>query len=115
MLNLFTEILVSGVNVWNMQVIFFRMCVLPELMGSWFTYPLASEDLTEERIPSVNTPTESEVVQPSDIHLDDQPDTTYCYYHGPESGSMLACDNKDCPIEWFHLDTFNLKPVVNYC
>ena len=54
---------------------FFRMCVLPELMGSWFTRPLASEDLTEERIPPDNTPMESEVVQPSDIHLDDQPDT----------------------------------------
>jgi len=35
---------------------FFRPCVLPELMGSWFTRPLANEELTEETIPPDNMP-----------------------------------------------------------
>jgi len=87
---------------------FFRMCVLPELMGSWFTHFLASVNLAEESIPSVNMPMASEVIQPSD---DDQQDMTHCYCHGPESGSMLACDNKECPIEWFHLKCLKWKSL----
>ena len=78
-------------------------------MGSWFTRPLASEDLIEETIPPDSMPMSPEVVQPGDFCLDDQPDTTYCYCHGPESGSMLVCDNKDCPIEWFHLECLKGK------
>ena len=88
---------------------FFRMYVLPEVVGSWFTHPLASVDLTKESIPSVNTSMASEVIQPSDIRPNKQQDTTYCYSHGPESGSMLACDNKDCPIEWFHFKCLKMK------
>ena len=28
--------------------------------------------------------------------------TTYCWGHGGESGQMVACDNPQCTIEWFH-------------
>jgi len=28
---------------------------------------------------------------------------TFCYCKGPEIGEMVACDNRDCTIEWFHL------------
>ncbi|KAL9965941.1 hypothetical protein ACROYT_G029808 [Oculina patagonica] len=26
----------------------------------------------------------------------------YCFCQQPEFGDMIACDNKQCPIEWFH-------------
>lgn len=26
----------------------------------------------------------------------------YCICNGVSSGDMIACDNKECPIEWFH-------------
>ena len=78
---------------------YFRMCILPELMGNWFTQPLASEGQTDE---STQTAVTQSTSQASDSQLDSQP--TYCYCHGPESGSMLACDNEDCHIEWLHLE-----------
>ena len=43
---------------------------------------------------------------------------TFCYCKSPESGAMIACDNKDCPIEWFHFDCIGIKnaPEGNwYC
>ena len=33
---------------------------------------------------------------------------TYCYCHGPESGRMLACDNEECRIDWFHLECLKM-------
>ena len=61
------------------------MCILPELMGSWFTRPLASED---QHLNCCHT-----------IEFSN---------HGPESGSMLAYDDKECRIEWFHLDCLQM-------
>lgn len=26
----------------------------------------------------------------------------FCYCRKGEVGSMIACDNPDCPVEWFH-------------
>ena len=25
----------------------------------------------------------------------------FCYHHGPDEGSMIACNNSTCKIEWF--------------
>lgn len=35
----------------------------------------------------------------------------YCYCNGVSYGEMVACDNKDCPREWFHLECIGLKSV----
>ena len=67
-------------------------------MGSWFTWPLPNKDQTDESTQTVVTQSNSEA---SDSQLDSQ--STYCNCHGPESGSMLACDDEECRIEWFHL------------
>ena len=32
----------------------------------------------------------------------------YCYCFGPEDGTMIACDNPDCPFEWFHFKYLQL-------
>jgi len=41
------------------------------------------------------------VVMASDLDIDpDEP--TYCKCHQVSFGEMIACDNKDCAIEWFH-------------
>ena len=34
--------------------------------------------------------------------------TTYCWCHGGESGKMVACDNPQCAIEWFHFKCVGL-------
>ena len=33
----------------------------------------------------------------------------YCYCHGVSYGQMVACDARDCPTEWFHLECVGLE------
>ncbi|PWN35029.1 uncharacterized protein FA14DRAFT_114052, partial [Meira miltonrushii] len=42
----------------------------------------------------------------------DPNEPTYCYCDEVSSGEMVACDNEDCPREWFHLPCvgFNQPP-----
>ena len=42
----------------------------------------------------------------------------YCYCGGPEEGTMIACENEDCAIEWFHTDCLMIDTVPRgkwYC
>jgi hypothetical protein len=32
----------------------------------------------------------------------------YCWCRGPTSGSMIACEHPDCPIEWYHMPCVDL-------
>jgi len=90
------------------------MCILLELMGSWFTRPLATEDLSEDST-QVVAASQSAVASQSaseacDSQLDSQP--VNCYCRGPESGSMLACDDSECQIEWFHLKCLKMDETM---
>ncbi|TLS26648.1 hypothetical protein PpBr36_04421 [Pyricularia pennisetigena] len=40
---------------------------------------------------------------------DDEVEITYCYCDQPSYGEMIACDNRDCAYEWFHLPCVGLK------
>ena len=40
----------------------------------------------------------------SDGDVSSSTTSTYCWCHGGESGKMVACDNTQCPIEWFHFN-----------
>ena len=33
---------------------------------------------------------------------DDGDDTKYCFCHNVSYGDMVACDNENCPYQWFH-------------
>jgi inhibitor of growth protein 3 len=38
-----------------------------------------------------------------DVDMDEgSDDTKYCYCHDVSHGDMIACDNADCKIQWFH-------------
>ncbi|KII94649.1 hypothetical protein PLICRDRAFT_33459 [Plicaturopsis crispa FD-325 SS-3] len=44
----------------------------------------------------------------------------YCFCQKLSYGEMIACDNQDCPYQWFHLPCVNLKagvplPEVFFC
>lgn len=42
----------------------------------------------------------------------------YCYCQMISDGEMIACDNKNCKIEWFHIQCLGLKKVPKgtwYC
>ena len=92
---------------------FFRLSILPELIGKFYTRPPA--------VPTTNY--SSELPGPSNIHtgVDSSESHTrlYCYCRGPESGNMIACDNPACPIEWFHFDCLKLsaspRTKIWYC
>ena len=70
---------------------FFRTCLLPELLGNWYTRP---------------TEFPNAVVETSDANSEPK----YCYCR-PEDGTMIACDNPDCPFEWFHFKCLHLTTV----
>lgn len=33
----------------------------------------------------------------------------FCSCRGPSYGNMIACDNPDCPIQWFHYECVGIK------
>lgn len=66
---------------------FFNVGILPELIAKHFTS------------------------QPKDMRntiMETDDDTTWCYCREGDSGRMICCDNKLCPIQWFHFDCLEL-------
>ncbi|KAI7907640.1 uncharacterized protein BX663DRAFT_491540 [Cokeromyces recurvatus] len=56
-------------------------------------------------------------VVPADMPIDPN-EPLYCYCQQVSYGEMVACDNTDCEIEWFHLACVDLKTVPKgkwYC
>ena len=48
----------------------------------------------------------------------DPNEPTYCICHQVSFGQMIACDNPDCPIEWFHIGCMGLSSIPKgkwYC
>ena len=98
---------------------FFRTCILPELLGNWYTRP--SIPISNKDQPSKNERTDESQQQPdhqshqsehdagsSEHDQNNQPPQTFCYCKGPDAGKMIACDNSDCVTEWFHIDCLKI-------
>ncbi|KAL4213194.1 hypothetical protein AB4K20DRAFT_1885376 [Rhizopus microsporus] len=59
----------------------------------------------------------SKTVVPADLPIDPN-EPLYCYCQQVSFGDMVACDNSDCEIEWFHVACVDLKTVPKgkwYC
>ncbi|KAL0087746.1 hypothetical protein J3Q64DRAFT_1638102 [Phycomyces blakesleeanus] len=59
----------------------------------------------------------AKTVVPADLSIDPN-EPLYCYCQQVSYGEMVACDNTDCEIEWFHLACVDLKTVPKgkwYC
>ncbi|GAX74808.1 hypothetical protein CEUSTIGMA_g2255.t1 [Chlamydomonas eustigma] len=41
------------------------------------------------------------------LHAENEP--LYCYCQKPSQGEMVACDNEECALEWFHYECVGLK------
>lgn len=93
---------------------FFQTSILPELIGKFFSRPAIADS---------NVPTDESASSQSSTELVDdassQDDQVYCYCKGPESGTMIGCDNPVCPYQWFHLECLRLsappKKKTWYC
>lgn len=92
---------------------FFRTCILPELLGRWYTRPCAMQgNRTTQQSPSGAASSLS-----SDTSGEQR---KYCYCQQPEDGlqEMIACDNPKCPIEWYHVQCLKLSKIPGgkwYC
>ena len=69
---------------------FFKLCVLPELLGKWFTRSHGCQ------MSCYNDP---EIEEDSG---------TWCYCKLPKGGDMVCCENKFCCIKWFHLECLQM-------
>ena len=81
---------------------FFTVCLLPEILGKWYTRPAVSSGTNQS---NQSNSSDNEVGQ-------------YCYCRGPDEGTMIACDNTDCKIEWFHTKCLKLQSIPRgkwYC
>ena len=73
---------------------FFKFCILPELLGKWYTrqHPTTGN----------NDPLECE-----------EDDGTWCHCKERKGGDMVGCDNRSCTTKWFHLVCVGLSTVPN--
>ena len=92
---------------------FFKTCLLPEIMGNWYTRPSftagTSNTNSSESWTASGSLSDDDTLETVDTCHVDQP--SYCYCGGPENGTMIACDNPDCPIEWFHTKCLRLQTL----
>ena len=94
------ERILPDVDVWTKCLdkcnSFFRLCLLPELVGKFHSRDTA--DLNAREQAEKTSQREEQSVQ-----------LTFCYCAGPDAGHMIACDNKDCLIEWFYMDCLKIN------
>ena len=70
---------------------FYKLCILPELLGKWYTRK--------------QSPRDSSVQPPRDPPLQiEEDDGTWCHCKERKGGDMVACDNKSCTTTWLHLE-----------
>lgn len=92
---------------------FFRTCILPELLGRWYTRPCISsnsQDSTQAGPSSASERTSS--------HIEAAQTYCYCQGHEQEGDEMIACDYPNCAIEWYHTRCLKIKSIPNgkwYC
>lgn len=68
---------------------FFRLCILPELVGKWFT--------------------RAKVLPNTSSTIEDSDDGKWCYCKESKGGTMIGCDNKHCTIKWFHTSCLQIQ------
>ena len=81
---------------------FLKVAVLPELVGKWYS-----------KVPMQCT---SDAVSHSS-HTEEAKEL-WCFCRQEESGEMIACDNNDCPIIWFHTSCLKIQHIPKgkwYC
>ena len=71
---------------------FFKICILPELLGKWHT---RQHSTTEE----------------NDSLQCEEDDGSWCHCKERKGGDMVACDSRSCTTKWFHLECVGLCTV----
>ena len=66
---------------------FLKLCILPELLGKWFTRKAKDDKEIEED------------------------NGSWCFCKEIKGGDMVQCDNSTCRIKWFHLDCVRMSEI----
>ena len=105
---------------------FFRVCIMSELLGRWYTRcrsicsdnePSATNNLhlTLQLQPNHSS---SAISNPLSQDLPDPSTLPSLSELHPESEQMIACDNSNYKIEWFHIKCLKIKTIPKgkwYC
>lgn len=68
---------------------FFTLCILPELVGKWFTRSRTN-------------------IGQIDVENDEDDEGRWCYCKESKGGDMVACDNAKCLIKWYHMSCLEI-------
>ena len=93
------------INNKNICESFFRLCLLPELTGKFYS-----------RTKTVLYSMDNTVI--NNLNNKSGRQKLYCYCKSEELGEMIACDSITCTIEWFHVKFIHLSKIQNgkcYC
>ena len=92
---------------------FFSSSLLPELLGKWYTRPVVNSTNTDHCDENSASPSSENtaMADQSTIATTSTSQKLYCYCCCPEDGLMIACDNTEGKIEWFHQDCVELTSI----
>ena len=99
---------------------FFKKCILPEILGKWYTRPFTAHTSMDEVSDRTKPPP---ITSQEGACLNTQSQSQqilYCYCQNPDDGSadMIGCDNVNCSDQWFHLKCLKIKAIPKgkwYC
>ena len=85
---------------------FFIYAILPEIVGKWYTrQPIADDDGIVAHVANLEP-----VIENSKGDADDEDyEKQWCYCAQPSFGQMILCDDKACPIQWFHCKCLRIR------
>ena len=72
---------------------FYKLCILPELLGKRYTCPRTS------------------VQPPKELSMQTKEDDGSCHCKERKGVDMVGCDSKSCTVTWFHLQCVELSAV----
>lgn len=73
----------------------------------------ASKDTVKSGPPSSSASSVGPEPELSEGNEEDDNEPRFCFCDGVSYGNMVACDNEECPREWFHLACVNLEKAPN--
>jgi len=89
---------------------FYKYGILPELVGKWYT--AASSGLSGQALShgSASLPSPQASTSGSSSQGGTSQET-WCYCNTEESGTMILCENEQCPIKWFHVECLRITTI----
>ena len=91
---------------------FFRICTFPELLGKWYT---SSKKIFAVSFDIPSTSSSSSNPNNQSIYCTDP---FIVIAKDTDKSEMIACENPNCSIEWFHTECLKIWEVPNgkwYC